>query len=178
MGWMIAPQSLVAQATALADIVFHGLPGFVQEAASAAILDKTTPERAVEVYRRRREARRRAQPERGPDRQNARGWPFHSLRHPKHRFNQLAVCRACSARRGGSARRRRALWPSHRRLRARRADRPEDVLVKAGRRLGALCHHFDGTHSKRKTVARPAPGGRLAPELVDRGCSAPEVDNV
>ena len=30
---MIAPQPLVAQATALADIVFHGLPGFVQEAA-------------------------------------------------------------------------------------------------------------------------------------------------
>ena len=56
MGWMIAPQSLIAQATALADIVFHGLPGFVQEAALAAILDKTTPDRAVEVYRCRREA--------------------------------------------------------------------------------------------------------------------------
>ena len=49
MGWMIGPQPLVAQATALADIVFHGLPAFVQEAALAAILNKTTPERAVEI---------------------------------------------------------------------------------------------------------------------------------
>jgi aspartate/methionine/tyrosine aminotransferase len=55
-GWMIAPEPLVAQAERLADIVYHGLPGFIQEAAALAVEDASTPREAVEIYRCRRDA--------------------------------------------------------------------------------------------------------------------------
>jgi octopine/nopaline transport system ATP-binding protein len=166
MGWMIAPQSLVAQATVLADIVFHGLPGFVQEAASAAILDKTTPERAVEIYRRRRDAfaaglgQGRApiaiMPEAGPFILcDIRGTGLSGSRFAELALLDAGVGLVDGGRFGRSTQGfvRAAL------------TRPEDVLVKAGRRLGALFHRFEGARSMGEGAARAAPGGRPDPEL-------------
>jgi aspartate/methionine/tyrosine aminotransferase len=171
MGWMIAPQTLVAQASALADIVFHGLPGFVQEAASVATLDKTTPGGAVEIYRRRRDAfaaglsQSRApiaiMPEAGPfilcDVRNTdlTGSQFVELA-----LLEVGVALVDGGRFGRSTEGfvRAAL------------TRPEDVLVKAGRHLGALFNRFEGTRSRREgdrcatragRADRPRAGGRL-----------------
>jgi aspartate/methionine/tyrosine aminotransferase len=174
MGWMIAPQSLVEQATVLADIVFHGLPGFVQEAASAAILDKTTPERAVEIYRRRRDAfaaglgQNRApiarMPEAGP-------FILCDIRNTGltgTQFVELALLEAGVALVDGGR-----FGRSTEGFVRAALTRPEDVLVKAGRRLGALFHRFEETRGKRKAAAQVAPRGRPAPELADGGCNVP-----
>ena len=50
VGWMIAPKPLVALATQLADVIYHGLPGFVQEAAGIALADRVAPRLAVGAY--------------------------------------------------------------------------------------------------------------------------------
>jgi octopine/nopaline transport system ATP-binding protein len=56
MGWMIAPPPLVAPAAILADVVFHGLPGFVQEAALLALNDGGAAARDAAALCRRRRA--------------------------------------------------------------------------------------------------------------------------
>jgi arginine:pyruvate transaminase len=167
MGWMIAPQSLVAQATALADIVFHGLPGFLQEAASEAILDKTTPERAVEVYRRRRDAfasglgQSRAiiarMPEAGP-------FILCDIRNTGltgSQFVELAQVAAGVALVDGGR-----FGRSTEGFVRAALTRHEDVLVKAGRRLGELSHRFGRTAQqagdRRATRAGRAGRHRLA----------------
>jgi aspartate/methionine/tyrosine aminotransferase len=159
MGWMT--QSLVEQATALADIVFHGLPGFVQEAALAAISDKTTPERAVEIYRRRRDAfvaglgQSRAliarMPEAGP-------FILCDIRNTGltgSRFVELALLDAGVALVDGGR-----FGRSTEGFVRAALTRPEDVLAKATRRLGALFHRFNGTRSKWEIVTQPAPRER------------------
>jgi aspartate/methionine/tyrosine aminotransferase len=174
MGWMIAPPVLVAQATALADIVFHGLPGFLQEAALEAISDKTTPERAVEIYRRRRDAfaaglgQSRApiaiMPEAGP-------FILCDIRNTglsSSQFVELALLDARVALVDGGR-----FGRSTEGFVRAALTRPEDVLVKAGRCLGALFHRLEGTHSKRENPARAASIGRPVLELADGGCSAP-----
>jgi aspartate/methionine/tyrosine aminotransferase len=174
LGWMIAPQSLVAQATALADIVFHGLPGFVQEAASAAILDKTTPERAVEVYRRRREAFAAGLSQSGaPIARMPEAGPFilcdiRSIGLTGSQFVELALLDAGVALVDGGR-----FGRSTEGFVRAALTRPEDVLVKAGRRLGALFHRFEGTRSKGETAARVAPEKRPGRERAHCGCSFP-----
>jgi aspartate/methionine/tyrosine aminotransferase len=174
LGWMIAPQSLVAQATALADIVFHGLPGFVQEAALAAIADKKTPERAVEIYRRRREAFAAGLGQgRAPIARMPEAGPFvlcdiRNTGLTGSEFVELALLDAGVALVGGGR-----FGRSTEGFVRAALTRPEDVLVKAGRRLGALFHRYEGTRSRSGTPARLAPGGRPAGELANVGCKCP-----
>jgi octopine/nopaline transport system ATP-binding protein len=174
IGWMIGPQPLIAQATALADIVFHGLPAFVQEAALAAIADKTTPERAVEVYRRRREAFAAGLGQsRAPIARMPEAGPFilcdiRNTGLTGSEFVELALLDAGVALVDGGR-----FGRSTEGFVRAALTRPEDVLVKAGRRLGALFHRFEGTRGKRKTPAQPAPGGRPVLELADAGYNCP-----
>jgi aspartate/methionine/tyrosine aminotransferase len=173
MGWMIAPQSLVAQATALADIVFHRLPSFMQEAASAAILDKTTPERAVEIYRRRDAFAPGLGQSRAPIARMPEAGPFIlcDIRNTGligSQFAELAQLDAGMAVVDGG----RSGRSTEGFVRAA-LTRHEDVPVKAGRRLGALLHRFRGTRSKREIVAQPTQRGRAAPELADGRYDAP-----
>jgi octopine/nopaline transport system ATP-binding protein len=172
IGWMIAPQSLVAQATALADIVFHGLPGFVQEAASAAILDKATPERAVEIYRRRRDAFAAGLSQsRAPIARMPEAGPFilcdiRDTGLTGSQFVELALLDAGVALVDGGR-----FGRSTEGFVRAALTRPEDILVKAGRRLGALFLRFEGTPSKREMAAQPTPGGWAVSEVAHGGCN-------
>jgi arginine:pyruvate transaminase len=174
MGWMIAPQSLVAQATALADIVFHGLPGFVQEAALAAIEDIKAPERAVEIYRRRRDAFAAGLGQgRAPIARMPEAGPFilcdiRNTGLTGSQFVELALVEAGVALVDGGR-----FGRSTEGFVRAALTRPEDVLVKAGRRLGALFHRVEGTRSAGETAARPVPKERPGPELTHSSCSFP-----